>query len=148
VKAKNFLEYLCEELEYRLFAGTACKGLMPLYKKMNRRIMHYVPAVNEKASLGILNGAYYADVSGIMVLELSKIYNIFHELTNFNLIYNVPLLILAYKDDDVQKVKRLFTGCKIPILEFDGLETLDKIHKKIVNNNIPGILIIGEGDLQ
>ena len=68
VKAKDFLNYLCKELDYRFFAGVACPGLSPLYKKMDSEFMHYVPAVNERIGLGLVSGAYMAGYKGCLLM--------------------------------------------------------------------------------
>ena len=90
VKAKDFWNYLCEELDYRFFAGVACPGLSPLYKKMDSKFMHYIPAVNEKIGLGLVSGAYMAGYKGALLMDMEFAYDI-TSFIRFNVNNRIPL---------------------------------------------------------
>ena len=56
VKAKELWKHLCEELNYKLFAGVPCLGLNNLYKVINKSDMVYIQAANERIALGVVSG--------------------------------------------------------------------------------------------
>ncbi len=97
VKAKDFWNYLCEELDYRFFAGVACSGLNPLYKKMNSKFMHYIPAVNERIGLGLVSGAYMAGYKGALLMDMVFAYDI-NSFIKFSIDNEIPLLIIGYSE--------------------------------------------------
>lgn len=77
VKATEFWNFLCEEMDYRLFSGVPCLELKPLYDKMSPKFLHYMPATDERAAFGIALGAAMSDVkTGVLVksnyLDLAK----------------------------------------------------------------------------
>jgi hypothetical protein len=107
VKAKDFWNCLCEELGYRFFAGVPCKGLDPLYKKMNPKFMHYVPAANEKIALGLVSGAYVAGLKGAVLMDSKFLLDLANYITDFNFEHEIPLLIIAYTEKDTEFPFRL-----------------------------------------
>lgn len=90
VKAKDFWYHLCEVLDYRFFAGIPCKGLNFLYNSMSPEFMHYVPAINEKIAVNLVNGAHLAGVKGAVFLPPEKIFSF--EFNNENLL---PLFVIT-----------------------------------------------------
>lgn len=150
VKAKEFWKYLCEKLGYKAFAGVPCVGLKQLYDKMDPRILHYVPAVKENVALGIVNGAFFAGTKSGVLIHIDRLHNILDGLSSFNLEYNVPLLIIAYCDEDSDiKFKKVLSLYKIPYRNFSGeLKNLKFIINKIEKLSIPGVIIIRKGDIE
>jgi hypothetical protein len=143
IKAKDFWNYLCEELDYRFFAGVACPGLSPLYKKMNSKLMHYIPAVNEKIGLGLVSGAYMAGYKGGLLMDMSFAYDL-TSFIKFNINNRIPLLVIGYGDKD-----SLLTY-DFPS-EFINSQTFEKKIKKVAaaseSEKIPGLVVIGKGVL-
>ena len=68
IKATEFWNFLCDDMNYRMFSGVPCLDFRPLYDKMSPKFMHYVPAVNEKSAFGIVTGAATSGVlAGVIV---------------------------------------------------------------------------------
>jgi sulfopyruvate decarboxylase TPP-binding subunit len=137
VKVKEFWEYLCGELDYRFFSGVVCNGFKPLYDKMSSEFMHYIPAVNEKVALGIINGARLAGVKGAVLMDGKYLNDIITTLDSFNLEYKVPALIICY--GELRKPSKNYIV---------GKSNLGNLIKKLEKESKPGIFFIGEGDLK
>ena len=141
IKATNFLDYLCNTLNYRFFSGIPCSGLNLLYTKMDSKFMHYVPATTPQIAIGLANGSFLVGKKSAILLDSNQLHTI--DL-NFNFNNSIPLLIIV-------------SGKEMPILEkeiyslslTDNIEEcLDNISKYIEINLKPGILFIEEGILQ
>jgi sulfopyruvate decarboxylase TPP-binding subunit len=143
VKAKDFWNYLCEELDYRFFAGVACPGLSPLYKKMDSKFMHYIPAVNEKIGLGLVSGAYMAGYKGALLMDMAFAYDI-TSFIRFNVNNRIPLLIIGYGN------KNSALTYDFPS-EFINNQIFERKIKKVAtasaHEKIPGLIVIKEGIL-
>ncbi len=160
VKAKDFWDYLCEELGYRFFAGVACRGLKPLYGSMNSKFMHYIPAVDEKVALGLVNGARIAGVKGAVLMSANYLLDVSNTLLSFNKQYEVPALIICYDEEyywtkHSSIVSLLLGHFKVMKLDDDVTEpgytfkdNINIVVKGAEEENRPGILFIGEGDLK
>lgn len=143
-EAKEFWRYLCEDLGYRFFSGTACKGLKPLYDNMDSRIMHYVPAVNERIALGIASGvALSGDKCGLLI-HIKYIKDVLH-LLKFNSEYKVPVLFIVY-EDEAASINSAFID--FFYLNLDTLrKDLTKLEKKSILKGKPGMIVIEKGVL-
>jgi len=143
IKAKDFWNYLCEELDYRFFAGVACPGLSPLYKKMNTKFMHYIPAVNERIGLGLISGAYMAGYKGGLLMDMTFAYDL-TSFIRFNVNNRIPLLVIGYGDKD-SNLTYDFPS------EFISSASFDKKIKKVAvaseSEKVPGLIIIKRGIL-
>jgi hypothetical protein len=137
VKSKEFWEYLCNKLDYRLFAGVPCLGLNSLYKVMNKDLMHYMPSANERIALGIVSGGFLVGFKGGVLLSassLSWLRNEFQIIKDFN----IPTLLIVYEDTKV-------------IYPFWHKELSDSFKKdldKMDNRSKPSILLIKVGVLE
>jgi len=141
VKAKEFWDYLCKDLEYRFFSGVACPGLSPLYKKMNSEIMHYIPAVNERVALGLVSGAYLAGHKGALLIDMEFAYDV-TSFIKFNLTHKIPLLVIGYGD------KNSVLAYDFPraiITTNDFRKEIGFVVKKIEREKVPGLIVIGQG---
>jgi phosphonopyruvate decarboxylase len=56
--------------------------------------VRFVPAVREDSALGIVSAAGFAGERGAVVMQNSGIGNVVNALTSFNLVYNVPALLI------------------------------------------------------
>lgn len=143
IKAKDFWNYVCNELDYRFFSGVPCKGFKPLYDKMNPEFMHYIPAVNEQVALGMANGANLAGIKSGILIDFDNIYVIYDWLFNFSTTYEVPFLIIAYKESD-KKIQ--LPGLPKSELHDNKFESkLKRLTTKLEKTELPGLLIIGKG---
>lgn len=147
VKAKEFWNFICEELDYRFFSGVACEGLLPLLKTMSSDFMHYVPAANERIALSMTSGAYMGGFKGGILISDRFLTDLIGTLKDLNLKYKTPLLIIAYTEInetlplDIPKVK-------LSRHNSDNYKKLiRKIVKKSEDKNVPALLTIEEGVL-
>jgi len=136
VKAKEFWNYLCMDLEYRFFAGVVCPGLVPLYKKMSSDFMHYIPAANESIALGLVSGAYLSGFKGGLLMDGQFLSDV-QRLLNFNLNYKIPLLIIGYGEDNLD--------INIPTINVKKLSDIKKADKIYESKLSPVIINIKEG---
>lgn len=131
VKAKDFWKYLCNELDYRFFAGVPCKGLNFLYSTMSPDFMHYVPAVTEQIAVSFVNGATLAGVNSAVLMSVDAANKL--DL-DFNKENTLPLLIIA---SGINKPKVIYS--------LELTEDLEGCLNKMVKRNKPGVLFIREG---
>jgi sulfopyruvate decarboxylase TPP-binding subunit len=143
IKAKEFWGYLCNELDYRFFAGVPCKGLKPLYDTMNPEFMHYIPAVNERVAVGVVSGARLAGVKGGILIDMKNIYIIHDLLLNFSNEYKIPFLIIAYNED--YKEIKLFNTPKSELNNDKFVNKLKTLTNKSEKLQAPVILAVGKG---
>ena len=143
VKAKEFWNFLCEECDYRVFSGVACKGLSNLYKTMSPEFMHYVPAANERIALGILSGACIGGFKGGLLMDMCFKDNI-ATLLEFTIDYKIPFLVIGYgtKDD-----KLMYDFPSTYISDDNFKNKIKKVIKKSETDLVPGLVVIGEGVL-
>jgi len=145
VKAKEFWNYLCNELDYRFFAGVPCEGLKPLYDTMSPEFMHYIPAVNERVAVGMCNGATIAGVKSAVLINVDNIYTIYDHLFNFNNVYKISFLIVAYKSKD-SKINLGMPHKEMSRVRFKpGLKSFIETMEM---EEVPGVFIIKEGLLE
>lgn len=133
VKAKEFWKYLCNELDYRLFAGVPCLGLSPLYKTMNKDMLHYMPSVNSRIGMGIVTGGWLAGFKGGVLLPASFLVGLKNEIQLIK-DFNIPILLIVY--DDVKVT--------YPFWHKELSEDFEKDLDKIAGRNKPSILLIKE----
>jgi sulfopyruvate decarboxylase TPP-binding subunit len=136
VKSKEFWDYLCKELDYRLFAGVPCLGLNPLYKTMNKDMLHYMPSVNERISVGIVSGGWLAGFKGGVLLSSNSLAGLKNEIQLIK-DFNIPMLLIIYED----------TKVTYPFWHKELSEDFKKDLDKIAGRNKPSILLIREGQL-
>lgn len=141
VKAKDFWNILCEDLNYRFFSGVADSELEPLYKAMNADIMHYVPAVNEIAALGIVLGAYLAGYSGGILIDLDFVPDLYRFLL-FNNEYKIPILIIGMEKETN------FNTNDLQIIKIKNEKDIAKGPAYAEKIKGPVIMVLGQEDLK
>jgi len=150
VKAEEFWNHLCNELGYRFFTGVPCKGLKPLYDTMSPEFMHYIPAVNERVAAGMCNGAILAGVKSAVLIDFKNIYSIFDLIFNFNSVYKIPFLIIAYENKNNKiNLNKIGLNIKHKYLSKTLFKPgMNKFIKVMEEDNTTGIVIIKEGILE
>jgi len=145
VKAKDFLNFLCDSLDYRFFAGVPCPGLDLIYKAMSPEFMHYIPAANERLALGLVSGAYFAGLKGGILIDMRYGYDL-TSLLNFNITHRVPFLTIGYTELDVENTNLVYDFPKAVLT--DRYKTkISELIKEIEAESVPGLLVIKEGVL-
>ncbi|MCK4454599.1 hypothetical protein KAU51_04655 [Candidatus Parcubacteria bacterium] len=137
VKAKDFWKYLCDGLDYRLFAGVPCLGLNSLYKTMNKDMLHYMPSVNERIAFGIVSGGWLAGFKGGVLLPASFLAGLKNEIQLIK-DFNIPMLLIVYEDVKVT----------YPFWHKELSEDFKKDLDKLTGRGKPSILLIKEGILK
>lgn len=140
VTAKEFWNYLCEDLKYRFFSGVPCLEFRSLYNTMSSKFMHYIPAVDVNVALAISSGVRLAGMkSGVLfhIRDLSKMASV---LYNFNTVYRLPVLLICFWDKQYVCKK-----VKLPFEVFSGdLKSIGMVVKRMEHSETPYMLAIKE----
>lgn len=94
---KELFDCLCLDKQIRLFSGSPIGKFESLYASFNAELMHYIPAINDEAALGIITGAAMLNVKGIAVIEAPFLLRNVVYLNRLKTIINKPFLILTDK---------------------------------------------------
>jgi sulfopyruvate decarboxylase TPP-binding subunit len=140
VKAKELMDYLCNELEFRFFSGVPCSELQLLYNEMDPNKMHYIPAVTETIAIGIASGVWISNVRSCVMMDSKKINSIKPILDNINIRLEIPVLFIFGGD------------CKSDYLNMSSLhknykKQLDDITNYMNTKKLPSGIFIKEGFL-
>lgn len=138
VKAKEFWDFLCNELNYRFFSGVPTSGFQGLFRAMDKNIMHYVPAINEQASLSLAAGAWVSGFKSAVFLPPAKVNKLDFELID---VLGVPIILFTSGKHLCSFSKRF----KVFELEEDYGISLSGVSKYVEKNNKPAILFFKEG---
>lgn len=136
VKAKEFWKYICEELNYKLFAGVPCLGLSPLYKVINKSNMTYIQAANERIALGIVSGVLLSGSKAGVLLHENAFSGLLSEIKMVKS-FNVPILLIVYSDSKMS----------YPFWHKELSDDFNKDLNIIYKRKTPSILLIKEGVL-
>lgn len=119
---------------FRLATGVPCSLLRGLFAQLEdpdsaarRAGLRYLPAPREDSALGVASGAAVAGERAVVLLQNSGLGYCLNVLTSFNLIYQVPvLLIVSWRGhDDTDAVEHDVIGRQLlPLLELFGLPRL------------------------
>ena len=138
IKAKHFWNYLCNDLNYRFFAGKPCVGFKQLYKNMNSKIMHYIPAANSDIAVGLVSGASLSGHKGAVLLDAYDFYDTLSIIDKFNIEYEIPFLLLIYNNG--AKMKRILNLPTVNISKNYKKELL-YIDSEITKKKLPGMVL-------
>lgn len=115
------------EHRFRLATGVPCSLLKGLFAQLEdptsaarRNGLRYLPAPREDSALGVASGAAVAGERATVLLQNSGLGYCLNVLTSFNLIYQVPvLLIVSWRGhDDTDAVEHDVIGRQLlPLLE-------------------------------
>jgi phosphonopyruvate decarboxylase len=95
VKARVFWEII-KKHGIRVFSGVPCSVLKDVIAvAIDDREVIYVPAVREDVALGIASSAYFCGGIGCVLMQNSGLGNIINPLTSFNMVYQIPVLIVT-----------------------------------------------------
>lgn len=144
VKATDFWKFICEKLNYRFFAGVACKGFDRLYRKMNPEFMHYIPAVTEQAAIGLAMGASITSFKSAALIHENGIFDLIKIYNQFILKNPLSFMIFMYTENEF--CKKLLRTQKIPfiVLSEDFKKELIRFDKRIIKNQQCGIVLVGK----
>jgi sulfopyruvate decarboxylase TPP-binding subunit len=145
VKAKDFMEYLCDTLEYRFFSGVVCPALRPLYDYMSPERMHYIPANSEETALNLANGVTFSGFKSCVLIRGSKLFNIINDLIDINIEHKLSVLLIIQDDfsGNMKKVFLDYMGDKVtPINLVKNYERIKDLNEGI------GIVFVREGTFE
>lgn len=151
-----------KERKYTNFTGVPCsllKGIFGLLEKTSEdkdKNIVYIPAVREDSALGVASGMYLGGKKSVVLMQNSGVGYSLNVLTSFNLIYDIPILLLiswrgVYGNDAVEhdiigaKLTNLLDSVEIPYQEFDNNRSEELIIKSlelIEKTNRPVALLI------
>ena len=142
------------------FSGVPCSILRNIIDHaVSDPEVTYIPAPREDAALGIASGAHMCGRASGILIQNSGLGNIVDALTSFNLIYEVPVLMIiswrGYLGKDApehlvmgEKTLDLLGGLGIPygVLEEDNLDDLvDEIASAMRKQKTPGAIVLRKG---
>lgn len=125
---KDIWKRLCEDFNYRFFAGVPFAEVASLYASMNSEIMHYIPAANEEVALRLTTGVAVSGFNSGIILRPDKISKLDFE---FNVVYKIPVMIITTES---------FKG-------FYNNENISKVVSNIEKNRLPAVLVLGKESL-
>ncbi|MGG3006571.1 thiamine pyrophosphate-binding protein [Geobacillus stearothermophilus] len=137
-----------KENGYNHFTGVPCSLLKGIFKLLESKAnevdegIFYVPAVREDSALGVASGIYLGGKKSVVLMQNSGLGYSLNVLTSFNLIYDIPVLLLiswrgAYGNDAVEhdiigaKLTNLLDSVEIPYQVFDHNRTEELILESI-----------------
>lgn len=157
VNNSNLFVALLKSLGINFFSGVPCSILKSLINELiNDSSVNYISSTREDEAIGIASGAYLAGKMPAVLMQNSGLGNSINALTSFNLIYNVPCLIImgwrGYTGNDAPEHliigsinKELLNVIGVPsfVLEKDNIEgiTNDAINLMVLKNKPVSILI-------
>lgn len=144
VKAKEFWDCLCNDLDYRFFAGVPCEGLKSLYKEMSSEFMHYIPAAREDIALSLVSGSYFGGIKGGILVHIDSVIDLFRQVSKFNFKHNIPFLMIVYTDDSNKSLPFRVSSVK---LTENFKSDLKKSVGNIEKTGKPCALVVEEGVL-
>jgi len=89
----NFFWKTLKKHGFYFFSGVPCSILEPVLACIPRDV-RYINAVREDSALGVASGAYVAGNKSVILIQNSGLGNIVNTLTSFNLMYNIPVLLV------------------------------------------------------
>ena len=104
IKAKDFLNYVCNNLDYRSFTGYPQKEFISLYNNMDSSFMHYIPTVRNDIAFSLALGTSLCGVKSIVIANGSKFLEDYEKLKNTVFSHKVPFLILLFNDCNIKKL--------------------------------------------
>lgn len=115
---KEFLNIL-KKNGFLFFSGVPCSILAPILSDIKEdREITYIPAPSEDIALGLASSLYFFNRIGGIFIQNSGLGRIVNQLTSFNLIYKIPILMVitwrGFEKDDA--VEHLIMGdimCKL-----------------------------------
>lgn len=129
IKAKEFWNYVCNELNYRFFAGIPSMYFDFLYDTMSSDIMHYIPAVNEETAIAMVIGVEFTGFKGVVIANNNLFY--FLNIIKFLNDYDLSLLCMApyYEDTELFLKNNKIKYKVLNDLKRD-ISYIDRIHNK------------------
>jgi len=140
IKVKEFWNVVCDVLDYRFFSGVACAGFDSVYRKMNPKKMHYIPAIDGSIAINLALGAALNNIKSGVFLDSSFFNVIPVDTIKFIKECSCPFMVFVYSSDKNEINSRGLL--KIDINLFELKSELIKFDKKIVRRKIPGIVNI------
>ena len=148
IKAKDFWNYFCNNLEYRFFSGVPHIAFKQLYKKMNKSFLHYVPAVNASAAMWLVNGVSLTGMNSAVIISIYDLGNCINNTIKFNIEHDLPLVVLVNKPslkEDIKFVKDFIFNYKVKVVELSENFTDDLDLLSDTSNNLLSLLLVEEG---
>ena len=144
------------------YAGVPDSTLLAAYQALPRHPdIRYVPAVREDMALGMASAAYFVGRLGGVLMQNSGLGNIVNALTSFNLLYQVPAVLIVgwrgHEGPPHDAPEHWIMGAKtVELLELldvpfevpgpDAVEpALDTLLGRIEERSVPGALLVRPG---
>ena len=147
ISSDNFIKLLKNHSFYNV-AGVPDSTFGELFNKVDEDVeINYYLANREDTALGLASGISISNKNCCVLMQNSGIGNIINPLTSFNLLYNIPVLLMigwrgyGGKPNDApehwimgEKTEEYFKMLGIPICTFEDSEKDSKqIEKKLIS---------------
>ncbi|MEK7172665.1 MAG: hypothetical protein AAB740_01655, partial [Patescibacteria group bacterium] len=139
------------------FSGVPCSIFNPVLNNIPSDVV-YINAPREDIALGMASGACLGGVKSAILIQNSGLGNIINGLTSFNLIYEVPvLLIITWRGyDGKDSPEHLIMGETTPdflkimgisykLISDDFFQQVRWARKEMASKKIPVALLLKEG---
>ena len=140
VKAKDFLNFLCRDLNYRFFTGIPKGNFVKLRKKMTTDILNYVPPTNEEAAFGMAYGSRVGGNKSVIMIDNASLIKYFNAVYRFGVDHGISILVLTDAEIGASKTKSI-------VLTKSYKDKLTKFDLEIEEARLPGFAIVKEGFL-
>lgn len=161
IKVKNF--WKCFKANgFLFFSGVPCSMLGRLLEIATAdTTVRYVSATRENVALGTASGAYLAGKRSAVLMQNSGFGNVVNALTSFNLIYEIPVLLIitwrGYKGKDApehiimgKKTLAFLKELRLPyrVLSDDYKTDIGWAVRTMEKRSIPVAIVLKEGQLK
>ncbi|PTK91973.1 thiamine pyrophosphate-binding protein [Staphylococcus gallinarum] len=145
---------------YTYFTGVPCSLLKGIFSELENNSskynnLHFYPSIREDSALGLASGFTLSGNKSVVLMQNSGLGYSLNVLTSFNLIYDIPLLLIVswrgYSKDAVEhdvmgkKTLDLLDSVDIPyqLLDTNNVEeSINLAESKINSSNKPVALIV------
>ena len=148
------------ENDFRFFSGVPCSILKPVLKNIPQDVT-YINAAREDSALGLASGVVMAGGGGGILIQNSGLGNIINALTSFNLIYEIPVLLVitwrGYSTEDAPEhlimgkaMTSFLKTMEIPyqIISEEFEEQVKWAKREMRNKKIPVALLLKRGTIE
>jgi len=140
-KAKELIQTLCTDLNYRFFSGVYYEKFHQLYKYLDSTELKYIRSIDERTGLGLSFGSAISGMGSVFILDL-KFSSLIYPYLPFIIQAKLPFFILGCGSSDEWS----FAG--LPKMVLKDSDSIIMLSKTMDMKKTPGVLIVEEGVLK
>lgn len=120
---KDFWEEINNNLGFVFISGVPAIEFKDIINGMVPSLLHYVPAVNNIAALGLATGAYISGFKSLVILPSSDFFPLLYQFENINKKEKMPVIFLTDGENNPFNLKTFNLSV---LLELDKYVYKDK----------------------